>query len=655
MIPDEEVERVREAADIVAIIGEYVPLKGRGGNYRGPCPFHQGVNRNFSVSTTKGKFYHCFVCKESGDVFSFLQKRLGVDWPTAVRMVAEKSGIELHETKARREGPDPREPLWEANAAAQQYFQRILWEDDLGAAAREYLASRDITRAVADRFGLGFAPREIGLMRAYLASIGIEDARMLEAGLLVKRDETEEPRPRFRARLIFPIHDVSGRIAGFGGRLIAPGEPKYLNSAESAIYSKGRLLYHLHQARNAIRKADRAIVVEGYFDALRLAAAGIESVVAPLGTALTAEQAQLLTRYSKNVYLLYDSDQAGLKATFRAGDELLAEGATVRVVSLPDGDDPDTFVQKRGPDALERQLKDAIDVFERKIQLLERGGWFADLTRRRSAVDRLLPTIRATRDPVMRDIYLARASEVSHVGRDVLQREVEEAGSGSDVRRSGAPARGNRPPMRPRSPDEREGPPPRDAEDFGPPEWSGPLGGFDGDRGDRGDRRGPPGRSDATRRDDSPARVPRLSGARVVAVAAERYLVTAMLRSAAALERILERLGAESFLEPRLREIFETLRDLGSNEHVEQVAERLSPSAVALLDELLAEPDNILNLDRTVEDSLARLEERRLQERNREIDRLMTLATDEEKTALITEKRENARQIQELSALRTNA
>ncbi|MFP5356567.1 MAG: CHC2 zinc finger domain-containing protein, partial [Gemmatimonadota bacterium] len=175
MIPDDEVERVREAADIVAIIGEYVPLKGRGGNYRGPCPFHQGVNRNFSVSTTKGKFYHCFVCKESGDVFSFLQKRLGVDWPTAVRMVAEKSGIELHETTSRREGPDPREPLWEANAAAQQYFQRILWEDDLGAAAREYLASREITRAVADRFGLGFAPREIGLMRAALNAIGIDD------------------------------------------------------------------------------------------------------------------------------------------------------------------------------------------------------------------------------------------------------------------------------------------------------------------------------------------------------------------------------------------------------------------------------------------------------------------------------------------------
>lgn len=641
MIPDEEVERVREAADIVAIIGEYVPLKGRGGNYRGPCPFHQGVNRNFSVTTAKGKFYHCFVCKESGDVFSFLQKRLGVDWPTAVRMVAEKSGIELHEVTTRRAGPDPREPLWEANAAAQQYFERVLWEDELGAPAREYLASRGISRGVAERFGLGFAPREIGLMRASLNAIGIDDARLLESGLLVKRDETEEPRPRFRARLIFPIHDVTGHLAGFGGRLIAPGEPKYLNSAESSIYSKGRLLYHLHHARNAIRRADRVIVVEGYFDVVRLVAAGIETVVAPLGTALTADQAQLLVRYSRNVYLLYDSDQAGLKATFRAGDELLAEGATVRVVTLPDGDDPDTFVQQRGGEALERELRDGIDVFERKVQLLERGGWFADLTKRRTAVDRLLPTIRVTRDPVMKEIYLARASQASQVPRDVLWREAEAGGArASGVRHvSGGPrAPGGR------DASDREAYRERTDAPSGAPEVG----------GGSGPDEPPPRGGAAGMRFDHPAARPRATRVPVVAVMAERYLVTAMLRSSAALERILERVGAESFREPRLREIVEALRDIGTAEQVDRVAERLSPPAVALLDELLGEPDAILDVERTVDDSLARLEERRLQDRNREIDRQMVLASDEEKTALMLEKKENARQIQELAALRTN-
>ncbi len=612
MIPDEEVERIRESADIVAIIGEFVPLKGRGGNYRGPCPFHQGVNRNFSVSAQK-KFFHCFVCKESGDVFSFLQKRFGGDWPSAVRMVAEKSGLELREVQTKRQGPDPREPLWEANAAAQLYFHRVLWEEVLGEPAREYLASREVTREVAERFGLGYAPREIGLMRAYLASLGIDDTTMLEAGLLVKRDATEEPRPRFRTRLTFPIHDQGGHLAGFGGRLIGPGEPKYLNTGESPIYSKGRLLYNLHQARNAIRRDERVVIVEGYFDVIRLVAAGIETVVAPLGTALTTEQAALMVRYARNVFLLYDSDQAGLRATFRAGDELLTEGATVRVVTLPEGDDPDTFVRTHGREALERQLKDAIDVFERKVQLLDRGGWFADLTKRRAAVDRLLPTIRATSDPVLRDMYIGRASEASLVDRAVLAREVESpavTGPGR-VRRAAEP--------------ERRSAPATATPALAPPSAARPG-----------------------------ARRPRVSvppSQRAPATSAEEMLVAAMLRSPAALERVIERVGEESFRDPLLLEIFLTLRELGSSEHVAMVAERLSPDAVAVLDGLLATPDAIRDLDRTVEASLARLERRRLEERNEVIGGQMKLATDEEKNALLREKAENARLIRELSAL----
>ena len=614
MIPDDEVERVRETADIVAIIGEFVPLKGRGGNYRGPCPFHQGVNRNFSVSAQK-KFYHCFVCKESGDVFSFLQKRFGVDWPTAVRMVAEKSGIELHETKAKREGPDPRAPLWEANASAQMYFQRVLWDDPLGAPAREYLVSRAITREVADRFGLGFAPREIGLMRGYLATLGIDDAVMLDAGLLAKRDETEEPRPRFRARLIFPIHDQSGHIAGFGGRLIAPGEPKYLNTGETPVYTKGNLLYNLYHARNAIRRDERLILVEGYFDVVRLVAVGIESVVAPLGTALTTAQAALMVRYEKNVFVLYDSDQAGLKATFRAGDELLAEGATVRVVTLPDGDDPDTFVQKHGRESIDRSLKDAIDVFERKVQLLERGGWFADLTRRRAAVDRLLPTIRATRDPVLRDMYIGRASQASLVDRAVLAREADDVPSPT-------PGRARRP-----AAVEREA----------------------------ATAPGVPSRRKEGERTQPSTRGPQRARGRAVATSAEGLLIAAMLRSPAAFERVLERTGEESFRDFVLHELFVALRDAGSVEHVASLAEGLSPDAVDVLNTLLATPDAILDLDRTVEDSLAWLEERRLEDRNRVIGGQMTLATDDEKNALIREKEENARLIRELSALRTSS
>ncbi|MFN8581939.1 MAG: DNA primase [Gemmatimonadaceae bacterium] len=442
MIPDEDVERVREMADIVAIIGEHVSLKKAGADFRGPCPFHQGTHRNFSVSARR-RMYHCFVCGEGGDVFAFLQKRLGVDWPTAVRMAAQKSGIEIREIHAKREGPDPREPLWEVNGAAQAYFERVLWDDALGEPAREYLSQRRVSEELARRFGVGFAPREIGLMRASLATLGFDDERQLQAGLLVRPEESAEVRPRFRQRLMFPIHDGGGRVVGFGGRLIGPGEPKYLNTGETAAFTKGKLLYGLHMARNAMRRAERGLVVEGYVDVVRLVDAGVDEVVAPLGTALTSDQAALLTRYTKNVFLLYDSDKAGLKATFRAGDVLLACGASVRVVTLPDGDDPDTFVLKHGREALERQLDTAIDVFERKVQLLQRGGWFSDLHRRRKAIDRLLPTLRAVSDPLTRDMYVGRAAEASGLDRQVLWNEV----AGPEPRANDVP---HRVPARPR-------------------------------------------------------------------------------------------------------------------------------------------------------------------------------------------------------------
>ncbi|MDB4879910.1 MAG: primase, partial [Gemmatimonadetes bacterium] len=423
MIPDETIERVRESADIVGIIGEYVQLKRQGTDWRGPCPFHQGTSRNFSV-TPKKQMYYCFVCHEAGDVFKFLTRRLGVDWPTSVRMVAEKSGIEVVETSTRRnDEKDTREPFWEVNGAAGDYFRRMLWEDELGRDARAYLEERAIPRELAERVGIGFAPREIGLMRAHLNTLGFDDARLVESGLMAQ-EEGSEPRPRFRGRLIFPIFDLASRIVGFGGRLLGPGEPKYLNSPESPIFSKGKLLYGLNWAKQAARRDERMLVVEGYFDVVRLIGAGIESAVAPMGTALTEDQAKLIRRYTDRVFLLYDSDKAGLKATFRSGDELLRQGAAVQVVTLPDGEDPDTFVRAGGARALEAQLASSIDVFERKIQLLDRGGWFADLRKKRQALDRLLPTLRATSDALTRDMYLGHASAAAGVTRELLEREL---------------------------------------------------------------------------------------------------------------------------------------------------------------------------------------------------------------------------------------
>ena len=426
MIPDETVDQVRESADLVGLIGEAVELKRTGSDYRGPCPFHGGTHRNFAVIPKKNRYY-CFVCHESGDVFSWLMKRFGMDYPTAVREAARRAGIVIPEGPS-RSGPDPREPLFEAVAVAQDWFTRQLLESPDAAVAREYLEGREISLDIAAQHGLGFAPQGRAFLTA-MKELAIEDPVLLEAGLSAARDDGKVI-PRFRARLLFPIHDLRGRVAGFGGRLLIPGEPKYLNSPETPIFHKGKQLYNLHQAKSAIRKEESVILVEGYFDVFRLVLAGLEHVVAPLGTSLTAEQAGLLRRFAPSATLLYDSDQAGLRATFRAGDELLRHGVRVRVATMPAGEDPDTLVRKGGAAALQPILDDGIDLLERKIQLLEQKGWFEGVEHQREALDRLLPTIRAAADPITRDLYLKAVAERTGVSREVLREQAAARPSG---------------------------------------------------------------------------------------------------------------------------------------------------------------------------------------------------------------------------------
>ena len=442
MIPDDVIEQVREAADLVAIIGEHVELKRTGSDYRGPCPFHGGTHRNFAVIPKKGMYY-CFVCHEAGNVFSFFMKKLGMDYPTAVREAARRVGITIPERGAI--GPDPREPLFQAVATAADWFARQLREAPEANAARHYLVSRQVSMETAEVQGLGYAPRGPAFLDA-MKGLGLREEVLLEGGLLVKRDDGTLA-PRFRGRLLFPIHDLRSRVVAFSGRLLDAGEPKYLNSPETPIFHKGKLLYNLHVAKHAMRKAERAILVEGQFDVLRVALAGVEEVVAPLGTGLTGEQAELLQRHAPHVILLYDSDDAGLRATFRAGDELLRHKLRVSVATLPEGEDPDTLVRQGGVAALEGILKQAIDVLERKIQILERKGFFGTLPGRRRALDRLLPTIRAAADPITRDLYMSRVAEVAGVRKDVLERET---GTGEGRRGTGTTA--TSPVPRPSSP-----------------------------------------------------------------------------------------------------------------------------------------------------------------------------------------------------------
>ena len=418
VIPDELIEQVRDAADIVEILGEFVELKRTGADYRGACPFHSGKDRNFAVIPKK-QMYYCFVCHEGGDVFTYFMKQHGLEYPVAVREVARRVGISIPDRPSA--GPDPREPLFTAVSVAADWYSRRLRESKDATIAREYLAKRGFDGDKLQMLGLGYSPRGDEFLEA-MDTLGIKRTDLAEAGLMVTREDGSE-RPRFWNRLLFPIADLRGRVVGFGGRVLGDGEPKYLNSPESQIFHKGRMLYNLHNAKQAIRKAERAVVVEGYFDVLRLYDVGIEEVVAPLGTSFTSDQATLLKRSCKDVVLLYDSDQAGLKATFRAADELLRAGLSVSVATLPPGEDPDSLAVSGGGKAINQLLDDAIDVFERKLQLLERKGWFGSLSGRRKALDRLTPSIRAAADPVIKDLYMSRAAEALGVSLESVKRE----------------------------------------------------------------------------------------------------------------------------------------------------------------------------------------------------------------------------------------
>ena len=326
-IPDALVEEVRQRADLVEIVGEHTRLKRAGRTFRGPCPLHGGEGPNFSVDPGRNLF-KCFTCGESGDVFSFPMKMLGMGFLEAVRFVAERAGVEIPEEDGDGPHEDPNAPLHEANAFAADWFRRQLLGDG-GRRAREYLEGRGIDPDAAERFGLGWAPESWNSFSEAAKRQGVSAEILVMLGLVKEPTRGRDPYDTFRGRLIFPIEDTGGRVVAFGGRVIGEVEehvPKYLNSPESPVYHKGDLLYGLSWSRGAIRRAESALVVEGYMDYVTLAAHGVENVVAPLGTAMTPHQAELLARYAKRVTLLYDSDQAGLRATFRAGDELLDVG-----------------------------------------------------------------------------------------------------------------------------------------------------------------------------------------------------------------------------------------------------------------------------------------------------------------------------------------
>ncbi len=570
IIPDEVIEQVRDAADMVEIIGEHVTLKRTGTDYRGPCPFHGGAHRNFAVIPKK-QMYYCFVCHEGGDVFTFFMKRLGMEYPTAVREVARRCGISIPERSTG--GPDPREPLFSAVSVAADWYAKRLREADDARTARDYLTKRGFDTERSALLGLGYSPKGNEFLDA-MSVLGIAVDVLLEAGLAVKRDDGTV-RPRFWNRLLFPIHDLRGRIVAFGGRVLGDGEPKYLNSPDSQVFHKRQLLYNLHAAKHAIRKAERALVVEGYFDVLGLADAGVEEVVAPLGTSLTADQARLLKRYTQTVILVYDSDVPGLRATFRAADELLRAGLRVIVATLPQGEDPDSLARTGGEKVVRALLDDGLDVLERKIQILDLKGWLGTLSGRRRALDRLLPTIRAAADPVTLDLYIDRTAEALGVAPESVKRE-------SEISRRMAP-----------------------------------------------DRRSPAG-------SDSPDRSPR--DQEFKRVTPERELVRVMLHAPQWRMRILELLPADAEITEPERAVLGLLTNADPDVSGGEILQLVEGEARTLVETLLARGLGEVKVDAIVDGALARLDQRPITARKRALARRITVASESEKLELLREK-----------------
>jgi DNA primase len=593
-ISDSIVEEVRQRADLVEIVSEHTRLKRAGRTWRGPCPLHGGEGPNFSVDPGKNLF-KCFTCGESGDVFSFPMKMLGMGFPDAVRFVAERAGVEIPEEEAEvRE--DPHAPLHEANAFAAEWFRRQLLADS-GQEARAYLAGRGIDADASERFGIGWAPQSWNAFAEAAARQGISQELLLTLGLVKSSTRGRDPYDAFRARLIFPIEELGGRVVAFGGRVIGEVEehvPKYLNSPETPVYHKGDVLYGLSWSKGAIRRAEMALVVEGYMDYVTLAAHGVENVVAPLGTAMTPHQAELLARYAKRVTLLYDSDTAGLKATFRSGDELLRAGVEVLVATLPDGEDPDSLVRSSGKAALQGYLRDAVDILERKIQILERRDLFGSIAGIRRAVDALLPSVRAAADEVLRGVYVTRIAERTGVPRETIEREVSQAEE-KDAAREEAQQRYRRQAAQPHAPREV---------------------------------------------------VPRMLPA---STRPERIVLLLLLRDESMLERAARDLSPEDFSEPRYRTIYAELLHIDARDPEGRWLEEFPAEVIPLIEELRGDPEaaSLIPTDEFYSTSVRSILLRSYEARLAEIKRLFRLATPEESMQLLQEQLDLQRRMRE--------
>ncbi len=424
VFPEDVIQEVKAASDIFQIISEYVPLKKSGQSFKGLCPFHSEKTPSFFVHQDK-QIYHCFGCGNGGNVFSFLMQYENIPFPEAVRQLAERGGVRLPALKQR----DSREEglirkILEANREAMAFFSAQL-KGEGGRKARAYLEERGVDSEGVESFQLGWSPDGWENLREHLGKKGFTAEVLEKAGLIIPRRGGGGHYDRFRSRIIFPIINEKGEVVAFGGRILDEGEPKYMNSPETPVYQKSRVLYGLNVAKGKIREAGSAVVVEGYTDLISAHMAGVSNTVATLGTALTRRHIRLLKRYTAKVVVVYDADSAGTEAAKRSLETFLEEDLMGHRAALPEGHDPDSLIREKGPEALIEALKASIPLADFFIQETEsrwRGEGIEGKTR---AVAEVVPILARMKSRVQQSEYIRRVSQVMDVREEAAAAELK--------------------------------------------------------------------------------------------------------------------------------------------------------------------------------------------------------------------------------------
>ncbi len=422
LIPQNILDQIQERLNIAEVIGGYIPLKKAGRNFRALCPFHHEKTASFMVNPDKG-IYHCFGCGEGGNIFGFVMKFERLDFPEAVKMLAQKAGV-LIPANVTAVANSQTDYLYKLNELASNYYREMLLKLPEAAGARAYLTKRGLNPETVEKFKLGFAPNSWDAFLTYAKSKGIKESWLEKSGFILPGKE-KGYYDRFRDRLIFPIFNTKGQIIAFGGRVLDDSLPKYINSPETPVYIKGHNLYGLNFAAESIREIDYCLIVEGYLDLITPYLSGFKNIVASLGTSLTVEQVRLIKRYTKNVIIVYDPDMAGEAATLRGLDLFVEEDMLVKIINLPQGLDPDDFIRQKGEKEFSLLIEQALDLFDYKLGLLTAKYNVHDLVQKTKIVAEMLPTLAKIPNAVLKSGYIKKLSQRILVSEEDLLTELK--------------------------------------------------------------------------------------------------------------------------------------------------------------------------------------------------------------------------------------